>query len=39
MLIPLAGYGLLCALAGHFYSRYALRKLKAAAKLQEDNNE
>ncbi len=39
MLIPTVGYGLLCGLAGHFYSRYALRKLKAAAHLQEDNNE
>ena len=35
MLIPTVGYGLLCGLAGHFYSRYALRKLKAAAKVNE----
>jgi len=35
MLIPMAGYGLLCGLAGHLYSRYALGKLKAAAHLQE----
>ncbi|MCK4887605.1 MAG: hypothetical protein KAS96_09475 [Planctomycetes bacterium] len=35
MLIPVAGYGLLCGLAGHFYSRYALRKLKNAAKINE----
>jgi hypothetical protein len=31
MLIPVAGYGLLAALAGHIYSRYALSRLKAAA--------
>jgi len=31
MLIPVAGYGLIAALAGHIYSRYALRRLKAAA--------
>jgi hypothetical protein len=39
MLIPLAGYSILCALLGHFYSRYALKKLKTAAHLQEDTNE
>jgi hypothetical protein len=39
MLIPIAGYGILCALLGHFYSRYALKKLKTAAHLQEDTNE
>ena len=37
MLIPVAGYGLLCGLAGHLYSRYALRKLKAAAHLEGDS--
>jgi hypothetical protein len=31
MLIPIAGYGILCALIGHLYSRYALRKLKGIA--------
>ncbi len=31
MLIPVVGYGFIAALAGHIYSRYALRKLKEAA--------
>ena len=31
MLIPVAGYGLVAALAGHIYSRYALRKLREVA--------
>jgi HAMP domain-containing protein len=31
MLIPVVGYGLVAALAGHVYSRYALRKLREAA--------
>jgi hypothetical protein len=39
MLIPIAGYGILCGLLGHVYSRYALKKLKSAAHLQEDTNE
>jgi hypothetical protein len=39
MLIPTAGYGILCGLIGHIYSRYALKKLKTAAHLQEDTNE
>jgi len=39
ILIPIVGYGILCGLAGHIYSRYALKKLKAAARLQEDTNE
>ena len=39
ILMPMAGYGILCALIGHIYSRYALKKLKTAAHLQEDNNE
>ena len=39
MIIPVAGYGTLCALIGHLYSRYALKKLKTAAHLQEDTNE
>ncbi len=39
MLIPIAGYGILCGLLGHLYSRYALKKLKTAAHLQENSNE
>jgi len=39
MLIPTAGYGVLCGLLGHIYSRYALKKLKTAAHLQENTNE
>ena len=39
MIIPMVGYGILCGLLGHFYSRYALKKLKTAAHLQEDTNE
>jgi hypothetical protein len=39
MLIPIAGYGILCGLIGHIYSRYALKKLKTAAHLQENSNE
>ena len=38
MLIPLAGYAILCALLGHIYSRYALKKLKRAAHLQENTD-
>ena len=38
MLVPIV-YMFLTYLAGHFYSRYALRKLKAVAHLQEDDNE
>ena len=32
MLLPVAGYGLLTGLVGHAYSRYALRRLKRAAR-------
>jgi len=39
MLIPIAGYGILSGLIGHLYSRYALKKLKTAAHLQENSNE
>jgi len=39
MLIPVAGYGILCGLLSHVYSRYALKKLKTAAHLQENTNE
>ncbi|MCK5472610.1 MAG: hypothetical protein KAI59_01145, partial [Planctomycetes bacterium] len=35
MLIPIAGYGILCGLAGHIYSRYALKKLKMASRLDK----
>ena len=38
MLIPIAGYGILCGLVGHVYSRYALKKLKTTAHLEENNN-
>ena len=31
MLLPVAGYGLVATLAGHIYSRYALRRLQVAA--------
>ena len=31
MLIPTVGYGILGGLAGHLYSRFALRKLKRLA--------
>ncbi len=34
ILIPTAGYGILCALMGHLYSRYALKKLKDLTHLQ-----
>jgi hypothetical protein len=34
MLIPVAGYGLLAGLAAHFYSRFALRKLRRLAQTQ-----
>jgi hypothetical protein len=39
MLIPIAGYGILFGLLGHIYSRYALKKLKRTAHLQENTNE
>ncbi|KPL25341.1 MAG: hypothetical protein AMJ75_01265 [Phycisphaerae bacterium SM1_79] len=39
MLTPIAGYGFLCGLLGHAYSRYALKKLRTAAHLQENTNE
>jgi hypothetical protein len=39
MLIPTVGYGILFGLVGHIYNRYALKKLKEAAHLQEDTNE
>ncbi len=36
MLIPIAGYGILCHLIGHIYSRYALKKLKGITHLEGD---
>jgi len=38
-LLPVFGYGFLTFTIGHFYSRYALKKLKTTAYLQENNNE
>lgn len=34
MLLPTFGYGILTALIGYFYSRYALRKLKRLARIE-----
>jgi hypothetical protein len=34
MLIPIAGYGILCGMLGHVYSRYALKKLKGLTDLK-----
>ncbi len=34
ILIPIAGYGILCGLLGHIYSRYALKKLKGLTHLE-----
>jgi hypothetical protein len=39
MLIPIAGYGVLCGLLGHIYSQYALKRLKTTAHLQENTDE
>jgi hypothetical protein len=39
MLIPIAGYGILSGLIGHVYSRYALKKLKTTAHIEENNND
>jgi hypothetical protein len=36
--LPLIGYGFLPFIIGHIYSRYALKKLKTVAHLQENNN-
>lgn len=38
MFLPVFGYSFLAYVIGHLYSRYALKKLKTAAHLQEDNN-
>ena len=39
MMLPVFGYGFLTYIIGHIYSRYALKKLKTAAHLQENINE
>ncbi|MBN1257121.1 MAG: hypothetical protein JXA52_05390 [Planctomycetes bacterium] len=39
MLIPMFGYGAISLIIAHFYSRYALKKLKASASMQENSNE
>jgi len=39
MILPVFGYGFLTHIIGHVYSRYALKKLKTTAHLQENNNE
>jgi hypothetical protein len=36
LIIPLFGYGLIAALAGHIYSRYALRKLRRLASVSPE---
>ena len=37
--LPFTVYGFLPFIIGHFYGRYALKKLKTAAHLQENSNE
>jgi len=39
MMLPVFGYGFLTHIIGHVYSRYALKKLKTAAHLEENTNE
>lgn len=39
MFLPTFGYGFLTFVIGHVYSRYALKKLKTTAHLEEHNNE
>jgi len=39
MFFPVVGYGSIAALAGHIYSRYALRKLRALAAVTETAEE
>jgi len=36
IIIPMAGYGFLCSLLGHIYSRYALKKLKGLTHMEGD---
>ena len=38
-LVPIIGYALVCALAGHIYSRFALRRLRAIARSPEAGEE
>jgi hypothetical protein len=35
MLVPVVGYGIVAALAAHLYSRFALRRLRAVARIPE----
>ena len=37
ILIPVAGYGALCGIIGHIYSRYALHRLKKLTKTASNN--
>lgn len=39
MLVPIAGYGLLAGLLGHAYSRFALRRLRKAARAGLDTED
>ncbi len=39
VLVPIFGYGLISIIIGHFYSRYALRRLKALARVADGGNE
>ena len=39
MILPVFGYGFLTYMIAHLYSRYALKKLKTAAHLEENTNE
>jgi len=36
--LPIVGYGIIAALAGHVYSRYALRRLQAAAEAPKEGS-
>lgn len=38
MILPIFGYGFLTYVIGHLYSRYALKKLKTTAHLEENTN-
>ncbi len=38
MMLPVFGYGFLTHIIGHIYSRYALKKLKTTAHLEENTN-
>jgi len=39
VLVPLFGYGLISIIVGHSYSRYALRRLKALARVDHGNDD